>query len=193
MTIRLLLPTLLLPILFCTCGPASPETAEAPVAPVVPAPPAENEAIAPSANLYKASGGEFLGMKTGEPLAPYIDVLRKGVLSTGEGDFDIYYIDGAEGDELGFIFPSYDESNSIGDICITSPNVMTDSGLSVGMTYADLQEKLGEVEVHGSEIEGYTHASKDGYSYRLDAGNWSYEIDPTTINSETKIIEIILP
>ena len=49
---------------------------------------------------YVVSNGFFLGMKPGGSIAEFKDGLRADVLQTGEGDFDVFYIDGAEGNEV---------------------------------------------------------------------------------------------
>ncbi len=188
--------SLLLVLSLCTCGPAPSEPAEDTPAPEPEATIQESEATpAPDAatvSPYQVKDGALLGMRAGEPVADFKSGLRSGVLSTGEGDFPVYYIDGAEGTELGYLMLD-DAETVISDITITSPDVATEAGVSVGMTYAELQNILGEFEVHGSEIEGYTYAQKDGYWYRLDAGNWSYEIDPSTLQPDTRILSIGLP
>lgn len=143
---------------------------------------------------YLISNSHFLGLTPGGSLAEFVDGLRSGVLQTGEGDFDVHYIDSAEGDELGYVMADPRDENTIGNIYVTSPKVVTEKGIRVGMSYAELQEKMGRLEVHGSEIEGYTHAyaDADGLAFRLDSGNWSYEVDPTAIKPETEILEIVI-
>lgn len=193
MYIRNFLP-LLLCLFLCTCDraqEASEETAAAP-APVTEAAPEPAATPATTDAPYTIKDGALMGIKAGEPLADYAAGLRSGVLRTGEADFDVFYIDGAEGTELGYLMASED-GKEIESVTVTSEDVMTEQGISVGMTYAQLQEKLGDFEVHGSEIEGQTHAEKDGYYYLLDAGNWSYEVDPSTLKPDTKILSIGLP
>ncbi|MEM9526007.1 MAG: hypothetical protein AAGA31_05310 [Bacteroidota bacterium] len=141
---------------------------------------------------YLLSNGYFLGMQPGLPIIDFAGGLRKGNLATGEGDFEVYYIDGAEGSELGYLMPDPRDEHSIGDIFITSPDVVTELGVRVGHSFAELQKRLGPLEVHGSEIEGRTYASKDGLWYRLDTANFSYEVDPATIDPTTKITEIVI-
>lgn len=141
---------------------------------------------------YLISNGYFLGLTPGGSLAEFSDGLRSGVLQTGEGDFDVFYIDSAEGDELGYVIADPRDEQTIGAIYITSKDVVTEKGVRVGISFAELQQRVGKVEVHGSEIEGYTYAYTDGMAYRLDSGNWSYEVDMSTIAPETEIIEIVI-
>jgi len=185
---------LLVCLLLCTCGRGTEPAEAAPEAPTTTeeeTPQVTAREVEPP-SPYTTKDGELMGMKAGEPLADFKAGLREGVLSTGEGDFEVFYIDGAEGTELGYLMVD-ETGKEIMDITITSSDVMTEHGLAVGMTYAQLREKLGQVEVHGSEIEGYTHAQKDDYWYQLDAGNWSYEVDPSTLKPDTKILSIGLP
>jgi hypothetical protein len=159
-----------------------------------PAPSAEDmpESAVDDDDPYLVSNGYFLGLKPGGSLAEFVDGLRSDVLQTGEGDFDVHYIDSAEGDELGYVMADPRDEGTIGNIYITSSKVVTEKGVRVGMSFSELQDKIFELEIHGSEIEGQTYVVSDGLAYRLDAGNWSYEIDPSTIKPETKIIEIVV-
>lgn len=141
---------------------------------------------------YLISNGYFLGLTPGGSLAEFSDGLRKGVLQTGDGDFDVFYIDSAEGDELGYVTADPRDEQTIGYIFVTSPDVVTEKGVRVGISFAELKQRIGAVEVHGSEIEGYTYAQANGMAYRLDSGNWSYEVDVSTIAPETKVIEIVI-
>jgi hypothetical protein len=141
---------------------------------------------------YLVSNGYFLGLTPGGSLAEFVDGLRSGVLQTGDGDFDVHYIDSAEGDELGYVMADPRDENTIGNIYITSTKVVTEKGVRVGIIFSELQEIMGELEVHGSEIEGYTYANSDVLSFRLDAGNWSDKVDPSTIKPDTKVLEIVV-
>lgn len=137
---------------------------------------------------------KFLGMSPGMMLADFSAGLREGKLRTGEGDFDVYYIDGAEGEELGYLVPEPRDERMIGEITITSPMVVTEPGLRVGNTFAELQERLqGDLEVFGSEVEGRTYAISKGIWYRIDAGNWMQEVDQASIDPNAKVIEIVMP
>lgn len=186
---------LLLCVLLCGCGgeeatidASVTDTATIPVQ-EAPAPaPEEIEEVSP----YVVSNGFFLGMKPGGSIAEFKDGLRADVLQTGEGDFDVFYIDGAEGNELGYLMPDPRDEKMIGSIYITAEEVITEDGISVGMRFAELQEKIGEVAVHGSEIEGMTYASKNGLAYRLDTNIWTYEVDLSEIKPATKLLEIVI-
>ncbi|MFK8163373.1 MAG: hypothetical protein AB8H12_13000 [Lewinella sp.] len=189
----------LLLIILMSCGNDQPATDTAsidvPTADAPAPPPAIDEDATTAVgndDPYLISNGYFLGLKPGGSLAEFVDGLRSDVLQTGEGDFDVHYIDSAEGDELGYVMADPRDEGTIGNIYITSPKVVTEKGVRVGMSYSALTEKMGQLEVHGSEIEGYTFANTEGMAFRLDAGNWSYEVDPSTIKPETKIIEIVI-
>ncbi|MBC6993272.1 hypothetical protein QWY85_13515 [Neolewinella lacunae] len=186
------LALLLIPFL-CTCGARPNEDTVVSTADSTGMTPAGGNAVdTDQEGSYAIANGAFLGIKPGEPLANYTATLRAGLLQTGEGDFDVFYIDGAAGEELGYVMPDPNDESKVGDIYLTSPKVRTSAGVHVGMTHARLVEVLGPLEFHGSEIEGYTSAQKDGMAYRIDAGNWSYEIDQQTITPETELIEIVI-
>lgn len=194
----------LLPLLFLfvACGGDAPETmddrtSEEGVGEVVLEDPngdnTDNYAI-DTDDPYLITTDGLLGMMPGNLLADFSAGLREGKLDTPEGEFDVLYIDGAEGEELGYLVPEPRDEKMIGEITITSSKVVTEPGLRVGNTFAELQDRLaGDMEVYGSEAEGRTYAVSDGVWYRLDAGNWMQEVEQSTIPPDTKIIEIVLP
>lgn len=143
---------------------------------------------------YLVNMDGLLGMMPGNLLSDFSAGLREGKLDTPDGEFDVLYIDGAEGEELGYLVPEPRDERMIGEITITSSKVVTEPGLRVGNTFAELQDRLaGDMEVYGSEAEGRTYAVSDGIWYRLDAGNWMQEVEQSTIPPDTKVIEIVLP
>lgn len=189
-----------LPLLFglflCTCDRAPlPASTTETKGKETTSSPAATAPAAPTATLevpYQVEDGALMGMKPGEPLAPFAAGLRAGILRTGEGDFPVFYIDGAEGSELGYLMAD-DAGEQITDVVITSPDVLSPHGLSIGMPYANLRQRATDFVVRGSEIEGHTYALVDGYAYRLASGNWQLEVDPATIADDTRILSISLP
>ena len=141
---------------------------------------------------YLISNGSLLGFKPGEPLAAYRDALRPGKIRDGEGTHEVFFIDGAEGGELGYLMASPTDPETIGDIYITSPAVVTEQGIRIGATYAELQERIGAINFHGSEIEGRIFGSQDGLAYRLDGHSTEYAMDNSGINPETPIVQIVI-
>jgi hypothetical protein len=135
---------------------------------------------------YLMTSDAFFGLRKNEKIP---SDLEKSVLETGEGNFDIFLITDDDG-TLGYIHPDMDDELLIGSMVITSQKVFTPHGLSVGMTFGKLQEKYPNVEVYGSEIEGYTSAMIEDIYYALAFNHWSYDLDAKLIPSDTKIIEI---
>lgn len=134
----------------------------------------------------------FMGIQPGDKITDHQAKLKKDLLQTGEGDFEIFLINDPNGNPLGYLHPDPNDEQLVGMIVITSPEAKTEDGLSVGMTLGDLREKLTNYEIHGSEIEGYTAAYHGPFSYQLDSRNWEYDLDASTIGDEVKIIEITL-
>lgn len=139
---------------------------------------------------YFIKGKSFYGISVGDILQEKTNILKEVTLATGEGDFKVFNIHNEAGELLGYALPDPNDESKVGDIVITSSKVSTSAGVKVGMTLAELEKKIGEVEVHGSEIEGRTSAVKDGLMYRLDANFWQYEIEKNKVPMDTKIIEI---
>lgn len=141
---------------------------------------------------YLLSNGYFLGMTPGGSLAGYKDGLRAGQISTGEGEFDVLFIDGAEGDELGYVYAMESDAPTIDQITITSPKVVTEKGIRVGLSFNELQQRLGPVEVYASEIESRVYASKDGITYRLNTNGTPGKTKAEDIAGDVEVMQIIL-
>ncbi|NJC26408.1 hypothetical protein [Neolewinella antarctica] len=191
---------LLLSFFLCTCGNRPNELAEdgagvdTGTTPEIDNPNEDNTDIydVDPEDPYLMSNGAILGLKPGEPLGEYADGLRTGRIRTGEGDFDVYFIDGAEGDELGYLLPDPTAKSRIGDIILTAPTVVTEKGIRVGLTYAELIERLGAVAFHGSETEARVYGTKDGLRYRLDVNSTKRDLTEADIEPGTRITEIVI-
>lgn len=131
----------------------------------------------------------FYGISIGDDISEHADKLKKALLQTGEGDFDIFEIRKGE-DVLGFIFPNYKDETKVGDITVTSPLASTKEGLKVGSTFEELEKVFTDFVINGSEIEGYTHVEAAGLAYKLDVYMQEQNIDKSKIDKSTKITEI---
>ena len=131
----------------------------------------------------------FFGIAIGQKIEDVAGKLEKGLLKSGEGDFEVYYITDHHGARLGYI-PA--EGDRVLSIIITTPGASTWDGISVGSTFRQLKETLGKIEVHGSEIEGRTSVHQGYFQFLLDAYFYTYEVDETDIPADTKIKAIIL-
>lgn len=134
----------------------------------------------------------FMGIQPGDNIIDHQAYLKKDLLQTGEGDFEIFQINDPKGTSVGYLHPDPNDEELVGMIVVTSPEARTEDGLSVGMTLGDLRSKLTDYEIHGSEIEGYTAAYHGQFSYQLDSRNWEYDLDASTIADDVKILEITL-
>lgn len=141
---------------------------------------------------YLLSNGYFLGMTPGGSLIDYKDGLRTGQIRTGEGEFDVLFIDGAEGDELGYVYSMESDDPTIDQITITSPKVVTEKGVRVGLSFDELQQRLGPLEVSASEIESRVYARKDGITYRLDTNGAPGKTTAADIDGDVEVMQIIL-
>ncbi|WP_291725401.1 hypothetical protein [Bernardetia sp.] len=134
----------------------------------------------------------FLGLSPDTKITDYAGTLEKGLLQTGEGDFDIYNIKDKEGNTTGYFTPFGEMEDSVGIIVVTSELAQTEDGIKIGDTFQTLLEKYPNLEVFGSEIEGYTQAVVGRLGYRLDEQHYNYELKPSEIKKDTKIIEITI-
>jgi hypothetical protein len=192
----LFLALLLLFLASCGSDPKSiSDTSEVEIPVAAPEDPnADNTTIAEADtdDPYLISNEHFLGMAPGGSLADFKDGLRDGELKTGEGSFPVFYIDGAEGDELGYVYSMDGGDGSINEITITSPRVVTEKGVRVGLSFNELTQRLGEVEVFASEIESRVYASKDGITYRLATNGVAGKTSAEDIKGDVEVMQIIL-
>ncbi|WP_375562574.1 hypothetical protein ACE193_08520 [Bernardetia sp. OM2101] len=142
----------------------------------------ENELI-----IYEKS---FLGLSSGMKITDYKGTLEKGLLQTGEGDFDIFNVKDKDGNIVAYFDPF---EGKVGTITVTSELAKTEDGIKIGDTFGTLLEKYPNLKVFGSEIEGYTQAIvNDELGYRLDEQHYNYELKTSDIKKDTKIIEITI-
>lgn len=152
----------------------------------------KNEVKVATKRNYKIKKKSFLGISIGDNLEEKANMLAKEVMKTGEGDFVTYGIKNDSGEKLAYVMPDPRDPKIVGDITIISPNAMTSKGVRVGMTLGELKKRIGELTVHGSEIESRTSVAKDNFRYRLDAANNTYEIDQSKVSDDVKILEITI-
>ena len=136
------------------------------------------------------SEADFNGLKSGLPFTELGDQIEPGVVEMGEGDFEVHFIPGPDGQPIGYILPHPWDESLTGTMVFRSSQVKTSAGVGVGDTYGDLLRTMPDIEVHGSEIEGYTYAEADGIGYRLDSYNWVYDLTGIEIDPATQILEV---
>jgi hypothetical protein len=181
-------------LLAFSCTPSTPDNTEAPDAKVVadePVPVRTN-ADESAVNQYRIEENSIYGLLSGVPLADRMERLEKGTLSSGEGDFDVYYIKGVDGEQLGYVLPHTRDESLIGSITITTPQAKTADGIGIGQTFGDLQTQTADIQVYGSEIEARTHAVRGREMFLLDAYKTNYEVDEQEIEPATKIKQITI-
>ncbi len=143
-----------------------------------------------AANPYLITDQAFLGISPGNDIQKHADVLEQGVLKSGEGEFEVYNITDESGKELGYVMASPQDASKIETITITHPKASTEEGISIGATFAELESALGEVAVHGSEIESRTYAYKGHLAFLLDDYHNTYDLDKSKVKKDAKIKQI---
>ncbi|AFM05035.1 hypothetical protein Fleli_2678 [Bernardetia litoralis DSM 6794] len=137
--------------------------------------------------IYEKS---FLGLSSDMKISDYKGTLEKGLLQTGEGDFEKFDVKDKDGNVVAYFVP-FEEK--VGSITVTSELAKTEDGIKIGDTFGTLLDKYPNLKVYGSEIEGYTQAIvNDELGYRLDEQHYNYELKTSEIKKETKIIEITI-
>ena len=136
--------------------------------------------------------GQLLSIPAGIPISNIDMSLEKGLLQSGEGEFEVYYIKTDTGKEVGYIVAEPEDAPLVSNIFITDSGLVLPNGLHVGSTWAEVKDAAGSVEVHGSEIEARTYADLGDYQLRLEYMSTSYDINESSIPNDTKVTEIWL-
>lgn len=151
----------------------------------------KNDSLSLHPNLIIANNS-FLGISPGDTIANHPEHLSAGQLSTGEGDFDVFRIIDASGNDLGYVMPDPRDVRLVRSITIVSPLVTTEGGARVGDTYGSLLDKYPELEVHGSEIESRTYASLGRLMFRISEAHARYELKQKDISRSATILELMI-
>ena len=141
-------------------------------------------------SLVIISPGSFRGISPGDKIAAHEAEVEKAEMVRGGGSYTVYNLTDETGQHLGYLRPDSSNEQRIGEVIITSPIPETAEGIRVGMTLGDLFNRYRNLEFHGSENDGQVRASKGQLSFRLDAQNKNYQLDPKSIPLDAKIIEI---
>lgn len=177
------------------CGESTNQTAEEPP-PTEETPVAEQvQATQPEARkaaIPMISKNSFQNISPGDPIADHQAFIEKGVLRTGEGDFDSYRIKNEDYGTMAYFMPDPKDEKLVGDITVHSPLASTESGIRVGDTFGKLLVVYSGLEVHGSEIESRTYAYKDNLLFRIDEAHGTYELALKEVSKKAKILEIVI-
>ncbi len=139
--------------------------------------------------IYQKS---FMGLSPDTKIIDYKGTLEKGLLQTGDGDFDILNMKDDKGNVVAYFLPFGEKEDKVGSITVTTELAKTEDGIKIGDTFGTLLEKYPNLQVFGSEIEGYTQAVVGNLGYRLDEQHYNYELKVSEVKKETEIIEIIV-
>ncbi len=178
-------------LLFVACSegpPSTPETA------AVENPNAGNTAIydVDPDDPYEIGDSSFMDMRPGEDIGPFTRQLRPGIIPVDGQDQTIFYIEGRKRERLGYVKVDELDQSKMGDIYITSPDVVTRDGIRVGNSYQEILERLGKVDVQGGGGDGPAYLTQGKLAYRLAMSELQDAFDPNAIDSTTKITEIVI-
>ena len=148
--------------------------------------------IDPMITQFTMDSKGLFGVQVGDAIKKHSGNVKKTTIKAGEGNFAGYQITDPENNPAGYFLPDPNNKLLVGDITVESPKVSTDKGIKVGSTFKDLLKAYPNIEVHCSEIEGRTYATAAGLSYRLDAANFTYEVDKAKVPATAKITEIVI-
>lgn len=139
---------------------------------------------------YLITHQSFRGIVIGNGIEEHGDILEQGVLRSGEGEFEVYYIKTESGEVLGYVMASPQDPSKVGNITVTHLKARTEEGIFIGTTFTELEKVFGELAVHGSEIESKTYAYYGHLAFLLDDYHNTYELDKSKVKKDAKIKEI---
>lgn len=127
-------------------------------------------------------GGVEMRMPISEVIETSGASIERGTVENGEGLFDVYKVRNNEGEELANLYyvEQEDGQEILFDIEITSPRIATPEGVRVGDPLSKLRKYYEDIEITGSEIEGWTYATVGNVAFRLQA----YNPDPQQVSVE---------
>ncbi|MFT5645614.1 MAG: hypothetical protein ACI976_000287 [Aureispira sp.] len=134
----------------------------------------------------------FLNISPGSQIAEHETRIEKGLLQTGDGDFEIYNILDAQKTVVAYFLADPVDTELVGDIYVTSPLAYTEDDIRIGNTFGILVTKYETLEVHGSEIESQTFANLGSLSFKIDEAHTMYDLEISAVSKEAKIIEIVI-
>jgi len=142
---------------------------------------------------YTISGNTILDIKAGMEISK----LKTKVIKTVSGypylnDSTVYKILSQKEEELGFLVPDENSPSLVGDIHITSENVMTEDKINPGMTYDQILTNLKDFKKYGKDSGKRIDFVKQQIVYRIDAPQ--EQVEENSINSvkQAKVTRIII-
>lgn len=140
---------------------------------------------------YPIQDDAFYGVSPGEAIASLpAELIEKGELENGEGRFPVYYILAESGERIGYFYPDPNTDLVVGDIFVTTAQAVTQEGIQIGSSFEDIVGKIGDFEVHGSEVESRTHVFYGNLALQLDYPSVDYDLDSDAIPPDAKIVQI---
>jgi uncharacterized protein YdbL (DUF1318 family) len=134
----------------------------------------------------------YRGIILGDAIKNHSAYAKKSTMQTGEGSFEVYKITDKENNPAGYLMADPKNKLLVGSITVESPKASTHEGIKIGSTFKDLLKAFPNIEVHGSETESRTYATKGNLSYRLNVANNTYDVDKAKVPATAKITEIVI-
>lgn len=141
---------------------------------------------------YRVADHSINGVKAGLRMTEMRHVLVRGKVDLGNGKELVMRIRDDKGAILGRVEPRIGNTDLVGDIIITSKKGLTPDGIRVGDTFATLKERIPGIASNISSENGKTFATHNNIKYRLELEKSDNDMDPSKINDETVISEIVL-
>jgi hypothetical protein len=140
--------------------------------------------------------GYLMGVKLGMNVDTLAKKLKGGLtmekIKTGEGEFETYIFKAANLETIRIYPMEKDGQKRVHMVEYAGPLCKTEKGAGVSMTLGELRKIYPELTVHGSEVEGRTIATGEGWSFLLGTQVFTYGVDIDKMNQDIRVTAIVL-
>lgn len=143
---------------------------------------------------YVISTDGILGLKAGEVILDHASLL-KGAKAQQDGGMPTVYRIIDEGHGIGFLYPTKENLNLIGEITITHPEAATAEGISTGFKMSTFKRMFpGTTSLPVKDKKGSSQITKDGLRYEFKCKDDLKGLDQALIDEISYLRSItILP
>ena len=143
-------------------------------------------------NPYLIKDNVFCGLASGMRLSAHKKRLEKGLLKERDQMIEVYYIQGIDGDTVGYVQPHTKDESYIGQITITTPKAQTVDGIRIGSTYEVLQNQITFIKGNGTKINSIAYAVRGRELFLLAMDSPIQQLQEGSPDPTTKIKAIII-
>ncbi|MEI6408501.1 MAG: hypothetical protein WCR52_03915 [Bacteroidota bacterium] len=140
--------------------------------------------------------GYLMGVKLGMNVDTLAKKLKGGLtmekLKTAKGEVETYIFQAANLESIRIYPIEKDGQKRVHVVEYAGSLCTTEKGAGVAMTLGDLRKLYPELAVHGSEEDGRTIATGEGWKFLLGTQVFTYGVDIDKMNQDIRVTAIVL-